>query len=61
MTVNPAGFSTRSDTITKYLPQNLSQNKFTTMEYIISPDEEHFAYGDLDLSLNFIEYATVTA
>ena len=31
------------------------------MEYIISPDEEHFAYGDLDLSLNFIEYATVTA
>ena len=51
-TVNSAGFSTWADTITEDLAQNLSQDKFTTMEYIIRPDKEKFAYGDLDPSLN---------
>ena len=60
-TVNSAVFSTWADTITEDIAQNLSQDKFTTIEYIIRPDEEHVAYGDLDPSLNFIEYATVTA
>ena len=34
-TVNSAGFSTWADTITEELSQNLSQDKLTTMEYII--------------------------
>ena len=59
--VNSAGFSTWAEKITEYLAQNLSQDKFMTMEYIIRLDEEHVAYGDLDPSLNFIECATVIA
>ena len=51
-TVDSAGFITRADTITEELAQNFSQDKFTTMEYIIRPDKEKFAYGDLDPSLN---------
>ena len=60
-TVNSYGFSTWADTITEDLAHNIFQEKFTTMEYIIFLDEEHFSYGDLDPSLNFIECATVTA
>ena len=60
-TVNSAVFSTWADMITEDFSQNLSQDKFTTMEYIIFPDKEHIAYSDLDPSLNFIECATVTA
>ena len=43
-TVNSAGFSTWDDKITKELAQNLSQDKFTTMEYIIRPNKAHVAY-----------------
>ena len=53
-TFNSDVFSTWADTITEDLSQNLSQDKFTTIEYIIRPDEEHVAYSDLDPSLNFI-------
>ena len=60
-TANSAGFSTWYNTITKDISQNLSQDKFTRMEYIIRPDEEHVASGDVDPSLNFIECATVPA
>ena len=60
-TVNSAVFSTWANTITEDISQNLSQDKFTTMGYIILPDEEHVTYGDLDPSLNFIECAIVTA
>ena len=61
MTFNSSGFSTWADTITEDLAQNLSQEKFTRMEYIIRLDEEHVVFGDVDPSLNFIECATITA
>ena len=47
-TVNSYGYSTWANKITGDLFQNLSQDKFTTMEYIIRLDKEHVVYGDLD-------------
>ena len=38
-TVNSAVFSTWADTITEDIAQNLSQDKFTTMEYTIHTDK----------------------
>ena len=60
-TVNLSGFSPWDDMITEEFAQNLSQDKFMTMEYIICPDEAHVAYGGIDPSLNLIEGATVKA
>ena len=60
-TVNSSGFISWANKTTKVIAQNLSQDNFTMMEYIIRPNKEHVAYGDIYPSLNLIECATVTA